>query len=116
MKDRTKNLQGFLDERSDREVSAITAVLQELEKSIRSTLTEKDDPQLQFDWSDEEKKQREFDLGSLRTRLKEIPIELEREVVHLRERFKNPEPRLFPVAVTFLIPHRAAKEMEGGSR
>jgi SNF2 family DNA or RNA helicase len=116
MKDRTKNLQGFLDERSDREVSAITAVMQELEKSIRSALAEKDDPQLQFDWSVEEKKQREFDLGSLRTRLKEIPIELEREVVHLRERFKNPEPRLFPVAVTFLIPHRAAKEMEGGSR
>lgn len=107
MTERTKNLQSKLDERSDREVANVTAVMQELERSIRETLEAKDDKQMQFDWTVEEKQQRERDIGSLRNRLAEIPTELEREVEHLRSRYKDPQPRLFPVAVTFLVPTRA---------
>ena len=42
MTEKTKNLQKFLDERSEREVAKITAVIQELERSIRETLDAKD--------------------------------------------------------------------------
>jgi molybdopterin-guanine dinucleotide biosynthesis protein MobB len=75
MQERTKNLQKFLDERSEREVANVTAIMQELERSIRETLNSKED-QLQFDWSEPEKQQRERDFGSLRARLAQLPAEL----------------------------------------
>ena len=117
MQDRTKNLQKFLDDRAEREVANVTAVIQELERSIRETLADKEDPQLKLEWSDGEKQQRERDIGSLRSRLLELPSELAREVEHLRSRYRDPQPRLFPVAVTFLVPPRAiAALQQGGSR
>jgi hypothetical protein len=117
MQDRTKNLQKFLDDRAEREVAKVTAVMQELERSIRETLAEKEDPQLKLEWSDGEKQQRERDIGSLRSRLLELPSELAREVEHLRGRYRDPQPRLFPVAVTFLVPPRAITALQqGGSR
>jgi len=117
MTERTKNLQKFLDERSEREVANVTAVIQELERSIRETLDAKDDKQMQFDWTVEEKSQRERDIGSLNNRLKELPAELAREIDHLRSRYRDPQPRLFPVAVTFLVPPRAVAAMQqGGGR
>lgn len=117
MTERTKNLQGKLDERSEREVANVTAVMQELERSIRETLDAKDDKQMQFDWTVEEKSQRERDIGSLKHRLKELPAERAREIEHLRSRYHDPQPRLFPVAVTFLVPPRAvATFQQGGSR
>ena len=115
--ERTRNLQGKLDERSEREVANVTAVMQELERSIRETLDAKDDSQMQFDWTVEEKSQRERDIGSLNHRLKELPAELAREIEHLRARYQDPQPRLFPVAVTFLVPPRAVAAMQqGGTR
>lgn len=114
MQDRTKNLQSRLDERSTREVANIKAVFDELKKSIVETLNTKDDNQLQFDWSVEEKSQRERDIGSLRARLLELPAELAREIEHLQSRYRDPQPRLFPVAVTFLVPPQAISS--GGSR
>ena len=117
MTERTRNLQNFLDDRSEREVANLTAVMQELERSIRETLADKDDPQMQFDWSEAEKQQRDRDIGSLRARLAEIPDELERESEHLRDRYRDPQPRLFPVAVTFLVPPRAVAALpQGGGR
>jgi superfamily II DNA or RNA helicase len=117
MTEKTKNLQKFLDERSEREVAKITAVIQELERSIHETLDAKDNKQMQFDWTVEEKSQRERDIGSLNNRLKELPAELAREIEHLRGRYRDPQPRLFPVAVTFLVPPRAVAALQqGGSR
>ena len=55
MTERTRNLQKFLDDRSAREITSITAVMQELERSIRETLNAKDDSQMQFDWTEIEK-------------------------------------------------------------
>lgn len=116
MQDRTKNLQKFLDDRAEREVANVTAVIRELEVSIRETLADKEDPQLQLDWSDGEKQQRERDIGGLHSRLLELPSELAREVEHLLSRYRDPQPRLFPVAVTFLVPPRAiAALQQGGS-
>jgi len=111
MNDRTKNLQAFLNDRSQREVANFTAVMHELERSIRETLAEKDDGQLQFDWTSDEKSQRERDLGDLRSRLEKIPEELKLEIEHLSDRYRDPKPRLFPVAVTFLVPPRAIAQM-----
>jgi hypothetical protein len=44
----------------------------------------------------------------------EIPDEIEREAEHIRSRFRSPNARLFPVAVTWLIPRRAVMEVTGG--
>lgn len=117
MTDRTKNLQKFLDERSEQEVAKFTAIMNELERSIRETLEEKDEPQQRFEWSEGERQQRERDLNGLRTRLAEIPGELSSETEHLRSRYRDPQPRLFPIAVTFLVPHRAIAQLQqGGGR
>lgn len=119
MNERTRNLQGFLDERSDKEVADFTSVMNELARSIREMLNQEEDPQMQLDLreaTDLERSQREIDLGGLRVRLEEIPQELARETAHLRDRYRDPKPRLFPVAVTFLIPPRAAAELDRGAR
>jgi len=58
--------------------------------------------------------QRDRDLAALRRRLKEIPEEIQRESAHIRSRFANPSDRLFPVAVTWLIPRKAVLEITGG--
>jgi hypothetical protein len=115
--DRTRNLQSFLEERSEKEVANLRAVMGELERSIRAAIDEKDDVQLQFEWNEAEKQQRERDIQSLRGRLMQIPAELARETEHLRNRYRDPKPRLFPIAVTFLVPHRAVAQLrQGGAR
>jgi hypothetical protein len=117
VQDRTKNLQKLLDERSEREVAQITTVMTELARSIEATLGDKGADQLVFDFTVDEKAQRERDLASLRHRLGQIPEEIEREAAHLRSRYRDPRPRLFPLAVTFLVPRRAATQLvQGGAR
>ena len=76
----------------------------------------KDGPQMLLDLGGDDagKKQRERDLDALRRRMKEIPDEIERESDHIRSRFANPSARLFPVAVTWLIPRKAVLEITGG--
>src|SRR5262249_22744545 len=107
MTERTKNLQKFLDDRAEREVANFTAVMQELDLPIPEPLAKKNNRQMQFYWTETEKQQRERDIGSLNARLAEIPAEMARETAHLRSRYQDPQPRLFPVAVTFLVPPRA---------
>jgi len=114
MNERTKNLQSFLDDRAEREITNLRAIMDELKRTIREKLDEKIDPQQYFGWADPEKQQSERDLKSLRIRLAEIPDELNREIEHLRERYRDPQPRLFPVAVTFLIPPRAVAQLHQG--
>lgn len=117
MKERTKNLRGFLDDRAEQEVRNITAVMTELEKSIREVVDKKEDPQMLFDWAESERDQRQRDLDGLARRLQEIPAELAKEVEHLRARYRDPSPKLFPVCITFLIPPRAVAELKhGGGR
>ena len=117
MTDRTKNLQTFLDDRAEREVASFTVVMEDLAKSIRKVLNDEADPQLRLALDDQnEKAQRERDIDSLRHRLKQIPAELERETAHLRSRYANPQPRLFPLAVTFLVPYRAVAQLEKGGK
>lgn len=108
--ERTKNLQTFLDERSGKEAAHLDAVLTELEKSIRAELEAEAPQQLEL-FDQFEKQQRESDLHSLRIRLQQLPAEREREVAHLRARYRNPHARLFPVAIAFLVPKKAIAEL-----
>ena len=102
----------MLAERADKEVSDITAILTELETAIRGQL---DDPYYQQSFlpgfAPAEQEQFERNVDALRRRLGEIPGEIEKETEAIRARFADPQPRMFPVAVTFLVPERMANEM-----
>lgn len=114
--ERTKNLEKHLEELAEKEVNKLTTVMTELQRAIQAELERKDGPQLLLDLGGDEpgKQQRERDLAALRRRFKEIPEEILRESDHIRSRFANPTARLFPVAVTWLIPRRAVLEVTGG--
>jgi hypothetical protein len=123
MTERTKNLAKALQERSERDIGKMRAIMLELQKTIQAELDGKDRDreiprQLHMyapsDYAPHEKEQWERDRGALLRRLEEIPEEIERESEHIRSRFSNPSPRLFPVAVTWLIPRRAVVEIRGG--
>ena len=113
--ERTKNLEKHLDELAEKEVGKLKTVMIELQRAIQVEVERKDDPQLRLDLSGDEpgKQQRERDLAALRRRLKEIPEEIQRESDHIRSRFANPSARLFPVAITWLIPRKAVLEITG---
>ena len=113
MTERTKNLESILKERVETEVSKLVSVLRELERAIRKELDDGGTIQLAFDFA-EEREQRERDLSALRRRLEQIPGEIEEETEHLRARYRNPSARLFPVAITYLVPQRAVTELKGG--
>ena len=104
MGDRTRTLQNRLDERRDREVSDMTQILQELQGSIEAELKVETDPQLVLEFNTREKEQLQRDRDNLRARLERIPSELEQETAAIRSRYANPVARLFPVAVTYLVP------------
>jgi hypothetical protein len=114
--ERTKNLEKNLDELADKEVNKLKTVMAELQRTIQAELDRKDAPQLMLDLGDDPqgKQQRERDLDALRRRVKEIPAEIEREAEHIRSRYRDPTARLFPVAVTWLIPRKAVLEITGG--
>ncbi len=113
--ERTKNLEKNFEELAEKEVNKLKTIMTELQRSIQEELARKDDPQFTLDLGGDEpgKQQRERDLSALRRRLKEIPGEIERESDHIRSRFRNPSARLFPVAITWLIPRRAVLEITG---
>lgn len=109
--ERTQNLQKTLDDRAESEVGKMTAILTELGRSIQQELKREDNPQLTFDWAPAERDQRRRDLDALQRRLAEIPEEINREAEHLRSRYHAPSARLFPVAITYLIPRRAVVQL-----
>jgi len=110
MRDRTKGLAKFLAEREAKEVEDIRSILTELKKTIEEKL---DDPglrQMTFEgWAEPEREQLERNMNALRARVREIPGEIEREAAAIKARFAEPQPRMFPVAVTFLVPERLAR-------
>jgi len=108
MADRTAGLAKLLAERAAKEARDIEAVLNELAAAIRAEL---DDPlyqQLSL-FGDFERDRLSFNAEALAGRLRRIPDEIAAEQEAIRARYVYPEPRLFPVAVTFLIPARLAR-------
>lgn len=107
--ERSASLEKALADRCEKEVADMTAVLTELQRSI---LRELDDDSLGFEqlslFNSAEKEQWERNRYSLRDRVQQIPAEIEQEAQLIRSRFATPTPRLFPLAIQFLIPKKFA--------
>jgi len=96
-----------LDRRQHKDIEDMTTILQELRRSIEAELQVPEVHQLDL-WTAEEKEQLRRNEAGLRARSAAIPSEIEQEATAIRRRYANPEPRLFPVAVTFLVPRAMA--------
>jgi superfamily II DNA or RNA helicase len=107
VKDRTATLESRLAARSDREVGDVETVLGELAARIESELTE---PTGQLQFTLDEQQQLARDVAALQARLAALPNEIALEVDRIRKRYGTADPRLFPFAVVFLVPHSIAEE------
>jgi superfamily II DNA or RNA helicase len=106
--EQTSSLDRRLRERAEFEVSSIESVLIDLKRNIEAELTELEGEagrqlRLQFT-SDDERVQLDRDIAALRHRLQEIPDEIAREQEAIRRRYSTPQYRVFPAAVTFVVP------------
>lgn len=107
--ERTAGLQKLLADRAQKEIDDTTAILEELQASIAAELKHPEVVQLDlFNFKPEEMTQFEENMRFLERRLEEIPDEITRETEAIRQRFADPTPRLFPVAVTYLVPEKFA--------
>jgi hypothetical protein len=81
----------------------------ELKKAIDAELAEQanQQPGLFDDLLEQDQFERNKDF--LRARSKAIPAEIEREAAAVKARYADPQPRMFPVAVTFLVPEKMRK-------
>lgn len=108
MRDRAKSLEGVLGERAQKEIGDLTRVLEELRRSIEDELGRT--PSVQLDlFAAPEREQHSRDREALRARADQVPAEIERETAAIRARYAKIEPRLFPIAVSFLVPERLAR-------
>ena len=105
--ERAAALQRQLAERRDKEIADISAILHELRRTIEAELDKPEIVQLTL-FSTAEREQYHRNQAALDARLAQIPSELEQETAAIQRRFADPQPRLFPVAVTFVMPARLA--------
>lgn len=103
-RDRTQSIQRQLAERAESEVAKVKAIFAELERAIRAELDDPRQLELFATYTEMEREQARRNRDFLADRLRQIPGDLAREVDTIRKRYADPEPRLFPVAVTFLVP------------
>jgi len=103
MRDRTSGLQKALGDRCEKEIADLTAILNELDRSIRDQIRKPLPEQYEL-WPEHEMSQLKRDVAALESRLKRIPGEIDQETKAIRDRYASPTPRLFPVAVTYLVP------------
>ncbi len=107
LKERVDGLQKRLAERADKEARDIESILTELKKAIAAELHDPAYIQIAL-FDDPERERFERNKNAMRARANEIPAEIQRETAAIRARFADPQARMFPVAVTFLIPERMA--------
>ena len=109
MKERATSLHNLLDERAQKEINDITTILTELRINILAELRQPEIEQLQLTgFSTAEREQFERNMSALAARVEQIDTEIELEHAAIRKRYANQQPRLFPVAVTYLIPEHMA--------
>lgn len=110
VQDSSDRIQKKLEERASKEVDDTTKILTELRESILRELKTFEQENLQMKlFSDVETEQYERNMASLRVRVQQIPSEIEQETTAIRVRYKSPTPRLFPLAITYLVPQKIAK-------
>jgi superfamily II DNA or RNA helicase len=102
--DRMQYLLSTLQRRRDKDIEDITRILEELKTSVEAELARELEPEQLQIWADPERDQFRRNLNSLRARVAAIPEEIQRETEVTRRRYANPDARLFPVALTFLVP------------
>ncbi|MGH4001925.1 MAG: hypothetical protein ACRDTJ_31180, partial [Pseudonocardiaceae bacterium] len=103
--DRTRSMQALLRNRCEEEVTAVTAVLDELERSIRGALGETEHwEQGSLFEIDDERDALRADHEALLARLDALPNQRLDETAALRRRYADPTARWFPAAVEFLVP------------
>lgn len=104
MRDREQALQKQLADRKEKEIADIRSILEQLRGSIEQELaTSQRDRQLSL-FNQEEMSQYERNVEALRQRLAQIPAEIARETLMIRDRYDNPQSRLFPLAIAFFVP------------
>jgi hypothetical protein len=106
-RDRTDSLNRALSDREQEDVATIEHVLTELRRSIEQELKQPEPEQFAL-FAPEEREQFRRDVDALRRRVETIPENIEHETDAIRRRYADPEPRLFPAAITFLVPDRLA--------
>jgi hypothetical protein len=106
MKERLTGMKGLLDSREHSEATNMHIIMGELERSIRAELDAPESAQMTIEFDDMELEQRRVNRDALARRLEQIPKELAREQAAIRARYADPEPRMFPVGVTFLVPQK----------
>jgi SNF2 family DNA or RNA helicase len=107
---RVSELKRKLAERAEREVTDVTAILEELRRTISAELR-KDDTQLGL-FDAEDRAAFERNRSPMEQRLARIPEDIRRETEAIRQRYAEPSSRLFPVAITLLFPD----SLTGGAR
>jgi hypothetical protein len=106
MKERTATLESRIQRKRDAEKTEIEKVLLELQAQLQQGVDQPD--QLQFDLDEGDR----TDYSNLlRHRIAQIPEEIKREQAALDERYAKPEPKLFPVAITIVLPQTREAEV-----
>lgn len=103
VRQRVSGLQQELQEKEQKECADISAILSELSQAISNELDSGKTIQLEL-WKDEEKEQLRRDEAALRFRLSQIPAELDNELERIHAHYADPNPRMYPVSVIFLVP------------
>jgi SNF2 family DNA or RNA helicase len=110
-KDRLRFLENTLARRKDGEITDLTNVLSELEKTIKGELKEDALPKQMVlpGFEPEERNQIRKDIEALKMRLARIPEERDLEAAAIEQRYAGLIDRTFPVAVVFLVPKSTIK-------
>jgi ERCC4-related helicase len=109
-RERSTSLRRLLEERATKEVANVTTILTELRNAIQAELRVPAVEQLLLPtFNDSEREQFERNAASLRARVEQIPGEIVQETAAIKARYADPQQRLFPVAVTFLVPERLSR-------
>ncbi|MEX1760756.1 helicase, partial [Escherichia coli] len=111
-KDRLKDLSNTLQLSKNRELTDISTVLDELEKTICIELKKDQQPEQFSLFSEDERTQLKRDTAALKARLSRIPEEREQEIQAIETRYAKLDDRTFPVAVTFLVPESTVQRGE----
>ncbi len=99
MKERTETLTTRILRKRDSEKKDIEQILLELKKNLEKGLDQPDQLELDFGELD-----RTDHSNLLKHRISQIPEEIQREQAALDEKYDEPTPRLFPVAITIVLP------------
>ncbi|MEZ4862548.1 MAG: DISARM system SNF2-like helicase DrmD [Caldilineaceae bacterium] len=105
--ERTTSLQRVLAQRAAKEAADMQSILNELAQAIRAELRE--EPLQLSLFNIDERQQYSRNVAALEARLAQIPAEIAQEQAVIARRYAEPQARLFPVAVTFVVPERLAR-------